>query len=122
MRLTSVVRDVTLLAVDRRDVLRTLVQCHAHGVVHLDVKPGNFLFRDRTRSRLKVIDFGLAVYCETDQVLTDVGYDSTPWCAIIGCTTDCGDDVIPEVILRVGGRNRRGWFRPHVTDLVQPQV
>ena len=57
-----------------RAVLRALAACHAHGVVHRDVKPANFLYMrepDGSR-RAKLSDFGLAARIkERDGVLTE---------------------------------------------------
>jgi len=44
-------------------VLRTLAQCHAKHVIYRDIKPENFVYKSAAReSKLKAIDFGLAVY------------------------------------------------------------
>jgi serine/threonine protein kinase len=48
-----------------REVLRAVAQCHAKGIVIRDVKPENFLFlNEASRSPLKMIDFGIATYCQ----------------------------------------------------------
>ncbi|KAJ9523991.1 hypothetical protein QJQ45_022363 [Haematococcus lacustris] len=64
-----------------RAVLRTIAQCHAHQVLHRDIKPGNFMLLScDERSPLRAIDFGLAVPFEPDQLpLTNLGLEGTPW-------------------------------------------
>ncbi|KAL0045777.1 hypothetical protein WJX82_004129 [Trebouxia sp. C0006] len=64
-----------------RAVLRTLSQCHAHRILHRDIKPGNFmLLNDSDRAPLKAIDFGLAVFYEPSSLpRTDLGLEGTPW-------------------------------------------
>jgi calcium-dependent protein kinase len=64
-----------------RAVLRTLAQCHAHCILHRDVKPGNFmLLSDAEDAPLKAIDFGLAVFFDPKALpLTDLGLEGTPW-------------------------------------------
>ncbi|EFJ52781.1 hypothetical protein VOLCADRAFT_120190, partial [Volvox carteri f. nagariensis] len=55
-----------------REILCTLAQCHAKGIVLRDVKPENFLFlTPAPDSPLKMIDFGLATYCKPGQLLSD---------------------------------------------------
>jgi serine/threonine protein kinase len=47
-----------------REIVRTVSQFHAAGVVMRDVKPENFLFSEEgTCAHLKAIDFGIAQYC-----------------------------------------------------------
>jgi len=64
-----------------RAVLRTLAQCHAVGILHRDIKPGNFLFVDESdEARLKAVDFGLAVPFQPSDLPMDLGsFDGTPW-------------------------------------------
>ena len=50
------------------DILRMADQCHSVGVVHRDIKPGNFLLANKSaEAPLKMTDFGLAAW-----------YDGTP--------------------------------------------
>ncbi len=51
-----------------REVIRTVAQCHAAGVLMRDVKPENFLFASTDPGApLKAIDFGISVFCEPGQ-------------------------------------------------------
>jgi len=53
-----------------RDVLRTVAQCHAQGVLMRDIKPENFLFSStQPGAPLKAIDFGLSVFCSPGQII-----------------------------------------------------
>ncbi|MEW5315836.1 MAG: hypothetical protein WDW38_007238 [Sanguina aurantia] len=54
-----------------REILMTVAQCHAKGIIIRDVKPENFLFANAVDDRLKMIDFGCSDYCEADGFLTD---------------------------------------------------
>ena len=43
------------------EVLTVVAACHAVGVVHGDVKPANFLLRQRVRDPLRFVESGQAV-------------------------------------------------------------
>jgi len=64
-----------------RAVLRTLAQCHAHRILHRDVKPGNFmLLSEAPDAPLKAIDFGLAAFFDPAKLpRSDLGLEGTPW-------------------------------------------
>ena len=40
--------------------MRSVASCHAAGVVHLDLKPENFVFTDQSCRYLTMVDFGSA--------------------------------------------------------------
>jgi serine/threonine-protein kinase len=50
-----------------RQIARALTKAHAAGIVHRDLKPANvFLTRDDDRLLVKVLDFGIAKYADSD--------------------------------------------------------
>lgn len=57
-----------------RQVLAGLGACHAHGIVHRDIKPGNiFVARHGEEARVKLIDFGLALFEDSRTRVTAAG-------------------------------------------------
>lgn len=64
-----------------RAVLRTIAQCHHHGIIHRDIKPSNFLLLTEAEdSPIKAIDFGLAIFFEDSELpITNLGLEGTPW-------------------------------------------
>lgn len=53
-----------------RELLRTVAQCHASGVMMRDIKPENFLFATADPDApLKAIDFGISVFLEPGQTV-----------------------------------------------------
>lgn len=43
-----------------------LTYCHKHNILHKDIKPGNFFFRDEEKSQLVLGDFGISSMLEND--------------------------------------------------------
>ncbi|EFJ50778.1 hypothetical protein VOLCADRAFT_57999 [Volvox carteri f. nagariensis] len=81
------------------DVLRTVLTaisyCHAMGVAHRDIKPENFMLTAPLHPLLKLIDFGLSVFCTDSQPLTD--------------TVGTSYYVAPEVLARSYSRSADVW-------------
>ena len=60
--------------------LKILAQGHAQGIVHLDVKGGNFMWRDEKQRELMAIDWGLSLELPKDQMYVDQkDFSGTPW-------------------------------------------
>ncbi|KAG2493171.1 hypothetical protein HYH03_008593 [Edaphochlamys debaryana] len=90
-----------------RVVLGAMSYCHAMGVAHRDIKPENFMLTapaageksgpasPSAAARLKLIDFGLSVFCA----------DSTPLSEVVGTSYY----VAPEVLDRCYGRAADIW-------------
>ena len=44
--------------------IQALKQLHSHGIVHGDIHPGNVAFLDKARTRIGLIDYGMAFWAE----------------------------------------------------------
>jgi serine/threonine protein kinase len=86
-----------------RAVLKTIAQCHAHNILHRDVKPGNFMLASEAEdARIKAIDFGLAVTYREGDDLSELDMQGTPWCAptVPPCCSTFGVDwYLPRALL-----------------------
>jgi calcium-dependent protein kinase len=41
-------------------MIETFIYCHLKGIIHRDIKPENILFSDTSKTRIKIIDFGVS--------------------------------------------------------------
>ncbi|KAM3288387.1 calcium-dependent protein kinase 26 isoform X1 [Capsicum chacoense] len=56
-----------------RTIVGVVEACHSLGVLHLDLKPENFLFvNEKEDSPLKIIDFGLSMFFKPGQIFSDI--------------------------------------------------
>jgi serine/threonine protein kinase len=56
----------------------SLTFCHNNNIIHKDVKPGNFFFRDKKHKQLVLGDFGIASLCEEDELMHQTQQARTP--------------------------------------------
>ena len=65
----------------RRIALQTaaaLAYCHNNNIIHKDIKPGNFFFRDTTHKEIVLGDFGISSVLESDERLHRTTQARTP--------------------------------------------
>ena len=78
-------RDGTVLSEESfayimRQVLKCIHLAHQQGIMHLDIKLGNFVWLDESRTQLVAIDWGLSATIDKDQHFRDdLGCRGTPW-------------------------------------------
>mmetsp|Transcript_682 Transcript_682/g.1430 ORF Transcript_682/g.1430 Transcript_682/m.1430 type:complete len:561 (+) Transcript_682:79-1761(+) len=51
-----------------RHMLKGLVACHQRGIIHKDIKPENYMFRQGPASSLKMIDLGLSEFYKGERL------------------------------------------------------
>nr|ADB19851.1 calcium-dependent protein kinase CDPK12 [Nicotiana tabacum] len=79
-----------------RTIVSVIEACHSLGVLHLDLKPENFLFvNEEEDSPLKIIDFGLSTFFKPGQIFSDIV--GSPYY------------VAPEVLLKRYGQEADIW-------------
>ncbi|GBC10718.1 hypothetical protein RclHR1_09850007 [Rhizophagus clarus] len=59
-------------------ILDALKYLHEKNIVHRDLKPANIMWVDEKQSRLKLIDFGIARYCDIETSDRDMTMCGTP--------------------------------------------
>ncbi len=52
--------------------------CHNNLILHKDIKPGNFFFRDKNHTQLVLGDFGIASLCDEDELMHQTQQARTP--------------------------------------------
>ena len=55
-----------------------LAYCHNNNIIHKDIKPGNFFFRDKSHKELVLGDFGISSVLESDEKLHRTTQARTP--------------------------------------------
>ncbi len=67
-----------------------LSACHSFGIIHKDIKPGNYFFRDKERTQLVLGDFGISTMMKEGEELLRTSQARTPAFA----APEMYDDVI----------------------------
>lgn len=55
-----------------------LAFCHNNRIIHKDIKPGNFFFREKQHKQLVLGDFGIASLCAEDELMHQTQQARTP--------------------------------------------
>ncbi len=55
-----------------------LAFCHNNNIIHKDIKPGNFFFRDKEQTQLVLGDFGISSFCDDEEILHKTTQARTP--------------------------------------------
>lgn len=71
-----------------------LAYCHYHGVLHKDIKPTNFFFRDNEQTQVVLGDFGISALREGDEKTFHTTQARTPIYAAPEMYTDVIDGVV----------------------------
>ena len=56
----------------------SLTYCHNNNIIHKDIKPGNFFFRDKEHTQLVLGDFGISSFCDDDELYHKTTQARTP--------------------------------------------
>lgn len=68
----------------------SLAAIHSYGIIHKDIKPGNFFFRDQSRNQVVLGDFGISSMMKDDEEMLRTSQARTPAFA----APEMYDDVI----------------------------
>ena len=71
-----------------------LAYCHQCGILHKDIKPGNFFFRDKEHTELVLGDFGISSFLDQDGKAHKTTQARTPIYAAPEMYTDVIDGVV----------------------------
>jgi serine/threonine protein kinase len=57
-----------------KQMISAISTCHEQGIIHRDLKLENVLFESKARSKIKIVDFGIAGRCKGSNIeKTDAG-------------------------------------------------
>lgn len=84
----DILRDIAIKAAT------ALHTCHVNQIIHKDIKPGNFFFRDKQQKELVLGDFGIASLCAEEDLIHQTQQARTPAYA----APEMYEDVIDNVV------------------------
>lgn len=77
-----------------------LAYCHNNNIIHKDIKPSNFFFRDIDNKQLVLGDFGISSFCDDEEMLHKTTQARTPLYAAPEMYDDVLDgevEITPEI-------------------------